>query len=154
MVTNMKKIKPKIVVVPGLVTLIFVSFAAWGQALTDPTRPAGSIESGAGVGAVAAYQQPRGLQSVLLFTGHCAAIIDGKTVLLGARHGAEMLVEVSEHGVTLQGEHGRRELSLFPTVGIKMSSVIPTQKNAIKCHFEPGNKIVNPEKQSAHKERK
>ena len=154
MVTDMKKISKNKFVSLCLSALIFAFSAAWGQVLTDPTRPPGSFEGMATGSGVMPYAPVKGLQSVFLFAGHCAAIIDGKTVLLGARHGGERLVEVSEHGVTLQGGHGRRELSLFPTVAIRTSSVKPAQKNTIKCHFEPGKHSVNPAKQSGPKEKK
>ena len=117
----------------ALLLLCIAADAAWAQALSDPTRPAPGIGAAAASAGVSVYPQVRGLQSVIISPSRCAAIIDGKTVELGAKHGSEKLVDVTEKGVVLQGEHGRRELTLFPAVSMKITETLPLDKRAVKC---------------------
>jgi hypothetical protein len=93
------------------------------------------------------------LQSVLISPLHCAAIIDGKTVELGGKHGMERLVEVTERGVVLQGEHGRRTLTMFPAVGMKITDAQPGQQ-AVKCQSGQNKQAKNPPKPAGLKEKK
>lgn len=89
---------------------------------------------------------------MILSLNHCAAIIDGKTVELGAKHGAERLIEVTERGVVLQGEQGRHEMILFPAVGMKIKEA--TGQQAIKCKIGQYKQVKDPAKQAGQKEKK
>lgn len=129
----------------ALLLLCIVTGAARAQALSDPTRPPPGFGEAAATAGVSAYPQVRGLQSVIISPSRCAAIIDGKTVELGAKHGSEKLVDVSEKGVVMQGEHGRRVLTLFPAVSMKITETLPLDKRAVKC---------KPAKQAGQKEKK
>lgn len=133
-----------------------VSFAAWGQVLSDPTRPPPGIYNA--VPAEASDRvvdvQVKGLQSVIISPSHCAAIIDGKTVALGAKHGSERLVDISERGVVLQGENGRRTLTMFPAVAVKITESQPQQKPSIKCKLEQVTHTKNSPLQDGQKEKK
>lgn len=94
------------------------------EELPDPTRPPESLAGpGAASGQWAAAKRPSGLQSTLISKSRRAAIIDGKTVELGGKHGDARLTEVSEGRVVLQGAHTRRVLTLFPDVKITQSEI-------------------------------
>lgn len=140
---------------PFILSLLsVVSFAAWGQALPDPTRPPSGIYDSVPASDKAAYAPVKGLQSVIISLSHCAAIIDGKTIVLGAKHGSERLVEISERGVVLQGEHGRRALTLFPGVAVKITEPLASQKPPGKCILEQMTHTKNPPIQDGQKEKK
>jgi len=136
------------------VILNAVMLSAWGQVLSDPTRPPLGIGDAASVSAQATYPRVRGLQSVIVSARHCAAIIDGKTVALGTMHGNERLVEVNQRGVVLQGERGRRVLTLFPAVDVTMKQALPPENAAARCQWNQQKNNKNPAKQSGQKEEK
>ena len=136
------------------ILLNVVMLSAWGQVLSDPTRPPLGIGDAAPASAQAAYPKVRGLQSVIVSAQHCAAIIDGKTVALGAMHGNERLVEVNQRGVVLQGERGRRVLTLFPAVGVTMTQALSPENPAARCQWNQLKNNKNPAKQAGQKERK
>ena len=108
------------------------SALCYAEALPDPTRPPSEI-------GVAAYGQGvapanKGLQSVIIYPYRRAAIINGQTVELGAKYGDATLIEVSERGVVLQGNRGRRVLALFPGVQLQTKTEYsPEQKPAHKA---------------------
>lgn len=134
-----------------LVLLCCASGLVWSEELSDPTRPPpGVSDSSQTLGSVT-NPQVRGLQSVIMSPEHCAAIIDGKTVALGATHGNEKLVEVNERGVVLQSERGQRSMSLFPTVGVKMTA--PGQEHRVaKCKAGQSRHIKSPAQPAGMKE--
>ncbi|MFA6901700.1 MAG: hypothetical protein WC236_01320 [Gallionellaceae bacterium] len=134
--------------------LSVVSIAARGQALSDPTRPPAGFYDAAPASGRAAYAPVKGLQSVIISPSHCAAIINGKTIVLGARYGSEKLVEISERGVVLQGAQGRRVLTMFPGVAVKITETPVSQKPAGKCMLEPMTHTKNPPLQDGQKEMK
>jgi MSHA biogenesis protein MshK len=120
--------------------LVLLPVAAGAQTLSDPTRP--PVEIGEGGGAYGQDVAPvvvKGLSSVIISTARCAAIIDGKTIRLGEKYGDATLVEITAHGVTLQGAHGRRGMALFPDVGMKASSDQPALPPAVTCKMENQN---------------
>ena len=126
----------------AIMMLCLAPFTVWGQGLSDPTRPPPGINDAAPSSASAAVNpQVRGLQSVIISPAHCAAIIDGKTVVLGAKHGNEQLVEVNERGVVLQGENGYRTLALFPAVGMKITDSLPQDQRAVKCKITQNKQV-------------
>ena len=99
------------------------------SALTDPTKPA--IDLGASpASAVIAYTAR--LSTVIISPGRRAAIIDGQTVELGAKHGDVRLIEVSESGVVLQGELGRQVLTLFPGVNMRKKMIEPPTESVVQ----------------------
>ena len=102
----------------ALSCLLFAQQAS-AQELTDPTRPAISMEAGdgaAGEEAQAEQDQTRGLRLIIIRKDRRAAIIDGRTVELGGKVGDAKLVEVNEGSVVLQGARGRQVMTLFPRV--------------------------------------
>lgn len=109
-----------------LLTFSFVlySAAAIAEELPDPTRPPAVITApGIAPAQWAAVRQPSGLQSTIISESRRAAIIDGKTVELGAMHGNARLVEVNEGSVVLRGAQTQRLLTLFPGVKIKQREI-------------------------------
>jgi MSHA biogenesis protein MshK len=148
MAANMMKYFASFVIVSASV----VTFSAWGQVLSDPTRPPFGIDDAAP--AASAYPRVRGLQSVIISPTHCAAIIDGKTVELGAQHGSERLIEITARGVVMQGEGGRRALTLFPAVGVKITEALSLHQQAAKCNLEQIRQAKKPVKQAGQKENK
>ena len=139
----------------AIMMLCLAPFTVWGQGLSDPTRPPPGINDAASStsGAVV-YLQVRGVQSVIISPAHCAAIINGKTVVLGAKHGSERLIEVNERGVVLQGENGYRTLALFPAVGMKITDSLPQDQRAVKCKINQSMQGKNPAAQAEQKEKK
>ena len=97
-----------------------LSVAVTAEELPDPTRPPASLVSpGAAPGHGVTESRPSGLQSTIISESRRAAIIDGKTVEQGAKHGNAQLIEVNEGSVVLRSEQTRRVLTLFPDVKIK-----------------------------------
>lgn len=107
------------------------SIAVIAAELPDPTRPPALLvgaDDDAVPGQKSVVIRPSGLQSTIISESRRAAIIDGKTVELGAKHGNDWLVEVNEGSVVLQGAQKRRVLTLFPEV--KMTQREVKTKNA------------------------
>jgi len=96
------------------------------EKLPDPTRPpSGIYTSASGVGAKAsqggrttARSRSSGLRTIIISGTRRAAIIDGKTVELGEKHGKARLIEVNEGSVVLQRAKSKQVLTLFPRVKI------------------------------------
>ncbi|MDO8291704.1 MAG: hypothetical protein Q7T29_02360 [Gallionella sp.] len=104
------------------------------EELPDPTRPPAVITApGDAPGQGATESQPSGLQSTIISKSRRAAIIDGKTVELWAKHGNAQLIEVNEGSVVLRGAQTRQVLTLFP--GVKM---IQREVKTIKASPESG----------------
>lgn len=134
-----------------LVVAMLFPVIAVAEELADPTRlPAIMAEPVAAVGG-AAESQPTRLTSILISTTRRAAIIDGETVELGDKHGADRLIEVNEGGVVLKGAQGRQVLTLFPDV--KMVS-----KKGVDVKPQPAGNGAQADKQEnrpvAHEEKK
>ena len=138
----------------ALILLCLAPLAVWGQVLSDPTRPPVGLDDASPGSFATTYAPVRGLQTVIISPTHCAAIIDGKTVELGAKHGAERLVEVSERGVILLGEHGRRALTLFPAVSMKITEILPINRQVTVCKYEQKKQTGYPDKRAGQKEKK
>jgi hypothetical protein len=92
---------------------------AWGQALSDPTRPPQAFIPGAqkAPGAPAAEQEvlPQ-IQSLLLGPSRRYAIIGGQILGVGDTFRDARVVAVTPAGVVLRSEQGTRTLKLFPDV--------------------------------------
>ena len=147
MAENMTGAPMRLVGSVAIMMLCLAPFTVWGQGLSDPTRPPPGINDAAPSSASAAVNpQVRGLQSVIISSAHCAAIIDGKAVVLGAKHGSERLIEVNERGVVLQGENGYRTLALFPAVGMKITDSLPQDQRAVKCKINQNKQVKDPSK--------
>jgi len=99
------------------------TFASYAADLPDPPRPpamfAGSSSSGRG----SAENRSSGLQTTIISGTRRAAIIDGKTVELWAKHGSAQLIEVNEGSVVLKGRQTRRILTLFPGVRLTQREI-------------------------------
>lgn len=132
---------------PRLIISVFCllsSALCCAEELPDPTRPPAAIlavlaaapgtTSGAAPGAahgqVAPQSQPTGLQSTIISGSRRAAIIDGKTVELGGKHGNAQLVEVSEGSVVLRSAQKVRVLTLFPDVNMTQKEIKTVKKSS------------------------
>jgi hypothetical protein len=92
-----------------------VATAAYGQALTDPTRPPAAFGSPM---AEAESDGPM-LQSIIRSNrSKPAAIINGEYVALGGHVGEARLVKIGEDSVTLKSAEGTQILMLAPGVEI------------------------------------
>ncbi len=103
------------------------SALCYAEDLPDPTRPPfelGVAADGRGVAAASSS----GLQSVIIYPDRRTAIINGQVMQLGVNYSGGTLVEVSERSAVLQGNRGRRELSLFPGVKLKMKAEEPPEQ--------------------------
>ena len=138
----------------AMIIMCNTPIVVFGEVLSDPTRPPSNIDGSASVSGLAAHPKVRGLQSVIISPKYCAAIIDGKTVVLGAQHGEEKLVEISGRGIVLESKHGRRALMLFPTVGMKLTETVPKDKQQIKCQVKQNIKALSPPEQVEQEDEK
>lgn len=136
-----------------MIFILLLAQAAHAESIADPTRPL--FGSGEAVAGDAMEQEPavRGLSSVIIADRKCAAIIDGKTIMLGGKYGAEKLVEVNERGIVLQGASGTRTLTLFPAVGIKVS-VDNRERPAAKCSLARNRQETGQPQADDRKEKK
>ena len=92
---------------------------AWGQALSDPTRPpqAWLAAQPRAAGAPAAEQETTPLlQSLLIGPSRRYAIIDGQLLGVGDRFRDARVVAVRPTEVVLRSERGTQTLRLFPDV--------------------------------------
>ena len=95
--------------------------------LPDPTRPPASIRWGGDAGSAGMEAESvtgsrtAGLQSTIISRTRRAAIIDGKTVELGEKHGDARLIQVNEGSVVLQSGQTLQVLRLFPDVRKSLS---------------------------------
>ncbi len=156
MAANMTSASIRLVGSVAIMVLCCAPFTVWGQVLSDPTRPPHGIDGAASsspINDAAAgadlYPKVWGLQSVIISPTHCAAIIDGKIVVLGEKHGSERLMEVSENGVVLQGEHGYRTLALFPAVEMKISDNFALDPRVLKCKTNTNSKVQSSNREEA-----
>jgi len=108
--------------------LLCVPASVPAQIMTDPTKPPAEIYAPPGV----AVPEGNALRTIIISPARRAAIIDGQTVELGAKHGDVRLIEVSESGVVLEGSQGRQALALFPGVEIKKQAVVQPVKHEVK----------------------
>ena len=155
---------------PIVSVFLLSSVFCYAEDLPDPTRPPAYIFApaagvAAGIRQDATEGSSSGLHTIIISGTRRAAIIDGKTVELGAEHGDARLVEVNESGVVLQHPNRRQVLTLFPDVKItrkemidKVSEKIEAQSNEAKVK-EPSsaNKVQSHKhkaKPTAHKEGK
>ncbi len=137
-----------------LILLCSNAVVAVSDELQDPTRPPAGISDPALIFGQPIIPQVKGLQSVIISPARCAAIIDGKTVELGAVHGNEILFEVGEHGVIMLGSNGKqRSIRLFPTVGMKMKETLPLEKQTVICKYKQKYDVKNPALNAGKKER-
>ena len=83
-----------------------------GGGLRDPTRPPFGA---AGAGGEEAPAGPQ-LQSVLISPARRVAVIDGRTVPLGAKFRGATLTRITESGVELRSAGRVEVLKLFPKV--------------------------------------
>lgn len=108
-----------------LLCLLSAMSVVSAQNLPDPTRPPAEISNaGPAPGGQETVPSSSGLQSIIISPVRRAAIINGKTVELGAKFGSAKLIEVNERGVVLLGKQGRQVLSLFPGVQLKMKGAM------------------------------
>lgn len=96
-----------------LALLLLVSGRIHAETLPDPTRP--PLEAGTVANETGAPSGPL-LQSILISPHRKAAIIDGKTVLLGERFEGGVLVGIGEGEVTVRTGGELKTLRLFPGV--------------------------------------
>jgi hypothetical protein len=95
---------------------------AWGQVLSDPTRPpqAWLAAQPKAAGAPAAAEQEQEvvpqLQSLLIGPSRRYALIDGQLVGVGDRFKDARVVAVKPAEVVLRSERGTQTLRLFPDV--------------------------------------
>lgn len=80
---------------------------AYGQRITDPTRPPWLVGANAGV-----RGQSEGLRAILLDGPRRLALINGRWLALGARLGALRLVAIHHYAVVLKGDGTTRRISL------------------------------------------
>lgn len=133
-----------------LLLLCAVPAIVSAQVLTDPTKPPAEISAPPG----AAVPEGNALQTILISPTRRAAIINGQTVELGAKHGDVRLIEVSESGVVLEGSQGRQALALFPGVEMKKKAVVLPVKHKVKRTARKGKLVDRSTSDAGKKEKK
>lgn len=112
-------INPAPSMVAAALALAFV-FPAWGQALSDPTRPPqewlDARPKVAGAPPAFDLEAPPHLQSLLIGPSRNYAIIDGQLVGVGDKFNDARVVKVSPAEVVLQSQRGIQTLKLFADV--------------------------------------
>lgn len=97
---------------------LLLSGGSTAQALTDPTRPPLELIRAAVVdpvtGATAGAPPPTRVESILLSSTRKGAIINGQYVPLGGMYGKAILVSITATGVTLETDHKREMIQLYP----------------------------------------
>lgn len=139
-------------------TISLYSVVATAADFPDPTRPpswiAGADFGGAPGSGMPGQGQTRnrqtGLQSTIISGARRAAIIDGKTVELGEKHGNAQLIEVNEGSVVLRTAQTRRVLSLFPDVKMTQKE-IKTRKTSPESGARPVETSAMPDAQKEKK---
>jgi MSHA biogenesis protein MshK len=127
-------------------SIALCSAAASAEDLPDPTRPPAFL-MGTGAGTVpgqwSSGSPSSGLQSTIISESRRAAIIDGKTVELWAKHGNAQLIEVNEGSVVLRTAQTRRILTLFPDVKMTLrKAFVRAPGREIKTRrASPGNGV-------------
>ena len=108
--------------------LAFGTSLAQAQALSDPTRPPqvapGALREATSEAAPAALR----LQSVLISPARKLAVIDGRTVTVGARVDDATVVQIAETHVTLRQGGELKTLELYP--GIERKPVKTEKKGS------------------------
>lgn len=128
-------------------SIALYSIAATAEDLPDPTRPPAFIAgAGAVTGRWATVSRSSGLQSTIISESRRAAIIDGKTVELGEKHGNAWLTEVNEGSVVLKTAQTRRVLTLFPDVKMTQKE-IKTRKASSESGVQPDDTGTMPDVQ-------
>ena len=93
---------------------------AWGQGLSDPTRPPpaflAALPKAPGTAAAAEPEVVPQLQSLLIGPSRRYAIIEGQLLGVGDSFKGARVVAVRPAGVVLRSERGTETLRLFPDV--------------------------------------
>jgi len=93
---------------------------AWGQALSDPTRPPlawlAAQQNAAGAASPTEQEVVPHLQSLLIGPSRRYAIIEGQVLGVGDRFGDARVVAVRPAGVVLRSVRGTQTLKIFPDV--------------------------------------
>jgi len=102
------------------VLALAIGFPAWGQALSDPTRPPqewlDARSKVAGAPTVFPHETPPHLQSLMIGPSRNYAIIDGQMVGVGDTFNDARVVKVTPSEVVLRSERGIQSLKLFSDV--------------------------------------
>lgn len=108
----------------ALAALLFSAFSSSGVAfsqggLPDPTRPPSPSVFNARAGGVESVPAGHRLESILISSRRRVAVIDGKTVALGADVAGAKVTSISEAGVTLRRGTATETLRLNPAVNLR-----------------------------------
>jgi len=110
-------------------TLFFIGGAwaltasAWGQGISDPTRPPAALSAGASAESGAAPAAM--LSSIKITPTEKTAVIGGQTVRLGGRYGDARVIKITDSEVVLRTSAGTETLRLYPDVDIRPVVVEP-----------------------------
>lgn len=110
-------------------TLFFIGGAwaltasAWGQGISDPTRPPAALSAGASAESGAAPAAM--LSSIKITPTEKTAVIGGQTVRLGGRYGDARVIKITDSEVVLRTSAGTETLRLYPDVDIRPLVVEP-----------------------------
>ena len=110
-------------------TLFFIGGAcaltasAWGQGISDPTRPPAALSAGASAESGSAPAPV--LSSIKITPTEKTAVIGGETVRLGGRYGDARVIKITDSEVVLRTSAGTETLRLYPEVDIRPVVVEP-----------------------------
>ena len=97
--------------------------SAWGQGISDPTRPPAALSAGASAESGAAPAAV--LSSIKITPTEKTAVIGGQTVRLGGRYGDARVIKITDSEVVLRTSAGTETLRLYPDVDIRPLVVEP-----------------------------
>ena len=97
--------------------------SAWGQGISDPTRPPAALSAGASAESGAAPAAV--LSSIKITPTEKTAVIGGETVRLGGRYGDARVIKITDSEVVLRTSAGTETLRLYPDVDIRPLVVEP-----------------------------
>ena len=97
--------------------------SAWGQGISDPTRPPAALSAGASAESGAAPAAM--LSSIKITPTEKTAVIGGQTVRLGGRYGDARVIKITDSEVVLRTSAGTETLRLYPDVDIRPVVVEP-----------------------------
>ena len=97
--------------------------SAWGQGISDPTRPPAALSAGASAESGAAPAAV--LSSIKITPTEKTAVIGGQTVHLGGRYGDARVIKITDSEVVLRTSAGTETLRLYPDVDIRPLVVEP-----------------------------
>lgn len=112
-------INPTKILMTGGLALAWLGMA-WGDTLSDPTRPPPAwlaAQPGAESAAVAEAGSASGLRMLVIGKSRKFAVIDGQVVRPGDAYNGSRVLAIKPDSVLIEGSDGPKSLKLIPEIG-------------------------------------